>query len=48
MPTKVWVVGEEVLAADFNQYVQEQVITSFPNKAARNAAIPSPKVGMAC
>jgi hypothetical protein len=46
MPTKVWVAGEEVLATQFNQYVQEQVIATFPNAAARTAAIPAPKDGM--
>jgi hypothetical protein len=47
MPHKVWVVGEEVLAADFNNYVQEQVIATFANAAARTAAIAAPTVGMA-
>jgi hypothetical protein len=37
MPQKVWVVGEEVLAADFNLYVQQQVVASFPTTAARDA-----------
>jgi hypothetical protein len=46
MPTKVWVVGEEVLAADMNAYLQEQIVATFANAAARDAAIPTPKVGM--
>jgi hypothetical protein len=29
MPQKVWAVGEEVLAADFNTYVQQQVVPTF-------------------
>lgn len=45
MPSKVWVVGEEVLAADFNPYVQEQVVATFANTAARDAAITAPKNG---
>jgi len=46
MPTKTWVVGEEVLAADFNAFVQQQVVATFPNAAARDAALPSPTEGM--
>jgi streptogramin lyase len=48
MPTKTWVVGEEVLAADFNTYVQEQVVATFSTTAARDAAITTPKAGMMC
>jgi hypothetical protein len=48
MPQKTWVVGEEVLAADFNTYVQEQVVATFPNAAARDAALPAPTAGMVC
>jgi hypothetical protein len=40
------VVGEEVLAADFNTYVQKQVVATFANAAARTAAIPAPTAGM--
>jgi hypothetical protein len=47
MPTKVWAVGEEVLAADFNAMVQRQVVATFPNAAARTAAIGAPTPGMA-
>ena len=46
MPSKIWAVGEEVLAADFNDYVQEQVVATFPNAAARTAAIAAPLPGM--
>jgi hypothetical protein len=46
MPTKTWVVGEEVLAADWNTYVQEQVVATFANAAARTTAIAAPKPGM--
>jgi len=45
MPFKVWAVGEEVLAADFNDYIQEQVVATFPNAAARDAAIIAPTTG---
>lgn len=48
MPTKTWAVGEEVLAADFNSYVQRQVVATFPNAAGRNAAITAPAAGMVC
>lgn len=48
MPTKVWAVGEEVLAADFNDYVQEQVVAVFATAAARDAAIPAPNAGQCC
>lgn len=37
--------GEEVLAADFNTFVQDQVVATFPNAAARSTALPSPKIG---
>lgn len=37
MPTRTWVVGEEVLAADFNTFVQQQVVSTFANTAARDA-----------
>jgi hypothetical protein len=48
MPTKIWVEGEEVIAGDFNQMVQEQVIPTFANAAARDGALPTPTVGMHC
>jgi len=48
MPYKIWVVGEEVLAADFNNYVQEQVVATFTNAAARDAAITGPNAGQLC
>jgi hypothetical protein len=42
MPTKTWVVGEEVLAADFNAYLQQQVVSTFPNVAGRDAWATAP------
>lgn len=42
MPFKVWSIGEEVLAADFNNYVQSQVVSRFSTAAARTAAITAP------
>lgn len=45
MPYKVWAIGEETLATDFNDYVQEQVVATFPNAAARTAAIAAPNPG---
>jgi hypothetical protein len=47
MPNKTWAVGEEVLAPDFNTYVQQQVIAQFPTVAARNTGIASPVGGQA-
>src|SRR6187551_3869190 len=42
MPFKVWSIGEEVFAADFNPYVQQQVVARFASAAARTSAITSP------
>jgi len=52
MPTKNWIAGEEVLASDFNTYVQQQIVGTFPSTAARNAAFTggggaiTPRAGM--
>jgi hypothetical protein len=45
---KVWAVGEEVLAADFNSFLQQQVVAVFPNVPARDAAIVAPNEGQLC
>jgi hypothetical protein len=42
MPFKTWSIGEEVLASEFNPYVQQQVVARFASAAARTAAITSP------
>jgi hypothetical protein len=47
MPQKSWVVGEQVLAADFNTYVQTQVVAQFATVAARDAWS-SPPNGSMC
>jgi len=45
MPQKTWVIGEEVLATDFNTYVQNQVVPRFATVAARDAAWPAATAG---
>jgi|SRR5215471_16531550 len=46
MPTKIWQPGDDLNATDINSYLQNQMVRSFPNAAARNQAIPVPTVGM--
>lgn len=48
MPYKTWAVGEELLAADMNAYIQQQVVATFATAAARDAAIPTPVTGQTC
>lgn len=48
MPQKVWAIGEEVLAADFNPYVQQQTVPQFTNTAQRDAQWAAPPVGALC
>jgi len=45
MPTKVWAVGEEVLAADFNTFVQQQVVSTFASLGALQTAWPDAPIG---
>jgi hypothetical protein len=45
MPQKTWAIGEEVLATDFNTYVQNQVVPRFATVAARDAAWPAATAG---
>lgn len=48
MPQKSWAVGEEVLAADFNSYVQNQVCPAFTNAAQRDSQWAAPPNGATC
>lgn len=48
MPQKSWAVGEEVLAADFNTYLQNQCVPAFTNTAQRDSQWPSPPNGAVC
>lgn len=48
MAQKVWAVGEEVLAADFNAYVQNQVVPAFASTAQRDSQWPAPPAGALC
>lgn len=45
MPTKIWATGEDVLSADFNTYVQKQVVSTFADATARTAALLTPTAG---
>jgi hypothetical protein len=45
---KVWATGDLVSAADFNDYIMEQVIMTFANSTARDSAVSSPEEGMFC
>jgi hypothetical protein len=42
---KTWAVGEEVLAADLNSYLQSQAVARFPNAGTRTAQLPAPTLG---
>lgn len=48
MPQKSWAVGEEVLAADFNTYLQNQVVPAFTNVAQRDSQWAAPPNGAVC
>jgi hypothetical protein len=48
MPQKTWVVGEEVLAADFNSYIQNQTIPAFTGTAQRDSQWATPPNGALC
>ena len=46
MPFTVWATGTTVTAADFNTYLQQQVLTTWADLSALNAGIASPTEGM--
>jgi hypothetical protein len=48
MPQKSWAVGEEVLAADFNAYLQNQVVAVFTTTSQRDTDWASPPNGAKC
>lgn len=45
MPFKLWSVGEEVIASDFNPNVAQQIVAVFSNAAARAAGWTAPPQG---
>ena len=48
MPQKSWAVGEEVLATDFNTFVQNQVVPAFGNVGTRDSQYTAPPNGALC
>lgn len=44
-PHKNWAIGEEVVAADFNPLIANQIVATFASAAARAAEWPSPPHG---
>jgi hypothetical protein len=48
MPQKAWAVGEEVLAADMNTYLQNQVVPAFTTAAQRDTQWVGPPNGALC
>jgi hypothetical protein len=46
MPFTVWATGTTVTAADFNTFLQQQVLTTWADLSALNAGIASPVEGM--
>jgi hypothetical protein len=48
MPHKTWLAGEKVNAAQFNPYVQDQVVAQFPDAATRDAQWSAPPTGACC
>jgi hypothetical protein len=45
---KVYATGDLITAAEFNTFLQEQVIMVFANSSARDSAVSSPSEGMFC
>jgi hypothetical protein len=48
MPQKLWIPGEEVVADDLNDYLQNQTVAQFASTAERDADWPSPPSGAFC
>lgn len=46
MPRKQWALYEKFTSTDLNQFLADQSVMTFATTAARDAAIPSPTVGM--
>jgi hypothetical protein len=47
MPHKTWAANEDVLAADFNPNVADQIVARYANAGARSSGWPAPPVGAA-
>jgi hypothetical protein len=48
MPFKTWSIGEEVLASEFNPYIQGQTVPQFTTNTQRDALWTSPPNGAMC
>lgn len=48
MGFKVWSIGEEILASDFNQYVGSQIVATFADSSQRATQLPGPTKGQLC
>ena len=48
MPQKSWAVGEEVLATDFNTYLQNQCVPQFTGTTQRDSQWAAPPNGAVC
>src|SRR5215467_1957019 len=48
MPWKTWAYLEKVSSADFQTYLQNQVVPTFTTTAQRDTQVPTPIPGMLC
>jgi hypothetical protein len=48
MPQKLWTPGEEVVADDMNDYLQNQVVPQFASTTERDTDWPAPPEGAMC